>query len=238
MVKVQLTVIHPLDGTDIPIEADSDVTAGTVINELVRKGWIPYGYSYSLSIEKSNGKILVCGETKKLEDYEITDGDILKISVNDGTGGVQPPLQNNPPLTSDSNGSKVKVLFHNGINFDGLPLVDLKSWLEKMKDSQLSEPMIMLLHDYKALLEANNQSNMLRENEYERMCQDKIKLEGQVKEYERKSGEKKSAAILLAASNVVVALGTAFVTTNVFPSVVVILAGVIMIIMGLWLSFK
>lgn len=238
MVKVQLVVIHPVDGTVISIEADSDVTADRVISELVREGWIPDGNSYSLSIVKSNGKILACGETKKLEDYEITDGDILRISINDSAGGVQPLPQNDPPPTSDPNGSKVKVLSHNGINFDDLPPLDLKSWLEKMKDSPLFDSMVMLLHDYKTSLEENKQSNTLREKEYERMRQGKIKLEDQVKEYERKSGEKKSAAILLAASNVVIALGTAFVTTNVIPSVVVILAGVTMIIMGLWLSFK
>lgn len=238
MEKVQLTVIHPMDGTDISIEADSDVMAGTVITELIRKGWIPYGHSYSLSIEKSDGKTLVCGETKKLEDYEITDGDFLKISVDSYAGGIQTPQQSDPSLILDQNRSKVKVLSHNGINFDDLPPFDLKSWLEKMEDSTLSYSMIMLLHDYKTLLEENKQGNILRENEYDRMCQDKIKLEGQVKEYERKSSENKSAAILLAASNVVIALGTAFVTTNVIPSVMVILAGVIMIIMGLWLSFK
>ena len=237
MVKIQLTVIHPLDGTDISIEADSDVTAGMVISKLVGEDWIPYGPSYSLSIEKSNGKIFACGKKEKLEDYEITDGDTLRISVNDGADSFQ-PSKNDPPFTSDPNGSKVKVLSHNGINFDDLPPFDLKSLLEKMKDSPLSYSMIMLLHEYKTLLEENKQSNMLRENESERIRQGKIKLEDQVKEYERKSGEKKSAAILLAASNVVIALGTAFVTTNVIPSVVVILAGVTMIIMGLWLSFK
>lgn len=239
MVKVQLTVIHPMDGTEIPIEAESDATAGTVISDLVRLCCIPYGHSYSLIIEKSNGKRLTCGEAKKLEDYEISDGDILRISVNDKAGGAE-PAQKSSPFISDSDDSKVKVLSYIGLNFEGLPLLDLKSLLEEVegKDSRLFYWMVMLLNGYKEALEENKQSSILRENEHEKMCQDKTKLESQVKEYERKASEKKSAAILLAAANVVVALGTAFVTTNAIPSVAVILAGVIMIIIGLWLSFK
>ncbi len=236
MEKVKLTVIDPIEGTEIPIEAESDATAKAVISEFMRKGVIPYGNSYSLNIEKSDGTILACGETKTLEDYDISDGDILKIVFNDKADHAQ--KQDDPLPAADTLESKIEILSRNGIDFDQLPPVDLKKWLENLKGSPLFDSIIMLLHDYKAALEENKQRSILREKEYETLRQSKIKLEVQVKEYDRKSGEKKSAAILLAVANVVVALGTAFLSTNVIPSVAVIAAGVIMIGIGLWLSFK
>ena len=49
MIKVQLTVIHPMDGTEIPIEAESDATAGTCAEE----------FTFHLRLRRFQGKGIV-----------------------------------------------------------------------------------------------------------------------------------------------------------------------------------
>ena len=56
--------------------------------------------------------------------------------------------------------------------------------------------------------------------------------------FKQKANDRKSAVIINTMSGIVIAIGAAFLTTEVIPSIATICAGIVLTIIGMWLAFK
>lgn len=255
MKKVSLNVIHPLTGKAVCVETVDSITIEELILKLVECCVLQDKLTYSLAIKREEDTI-VCDPTKKLEDYQISDGNILEVRADGGQMPEKEDLSTVADLEQDglsaaaalqqddfstagiSGVPRIKIKSHIGIKIDEIPDFKLKKFLNQLKDPALVNVLIMLLHDYASLQEENEQNRRHQTREHEKMCDEREKLKNKVREYEKKLSEKRAGTIMMAVSNVVIGVGTAFLTTNLGTAIPTMAAGVVITGLGLWLSFK
>lgn len=259
MKKVLLNVVHPLTGKTVLVETTESITVEELVQKLVACCFLQEGVTYSLTI-KNGEETVVCEPAKKMEDYQVSDGSILEVMSKVRANGDQvpekedysaalcpkqgdfsaaaDPQQDDSITARDKGGPRIRIKSEIGIDPEQIPQIDLSKWMDQVKDTPLSEALIMLLQYYKALLEKNEENKRLHKNESMKMRDEREKLENKVRGYEKKFEEKKTGTIVVAISNIIIGVGTAFLTTNYSVAFPVMGAGVVITGLGLWLSFK
>jgi hypothetical protein len=222
--KLKLKVVHPTNGSDIMIEADSGVTIGEVVFELVQNNFLAGSLAYSVVIGKDPDAPPVADQNKSMKELGISDGATLTIRVAPSAVPAQPPA----PAKKQVKPQKKKP--DAGVP---APLGDEKAPAPKNEDATTR-----ILEEYARVLTENAQWTKRHELEYRNYLDERTRLENKLKTCERKSGEMKIAAIVLTGAQVVTVLGAAFVGVNALPSIFTIAAGVLMTATGLWLSFR
>lgn len=248
MKKVLLNVVHPLTGKTVLVETTESITVEELVQKLVECCFLQEGVTYSLTI-KNGEETVVCEPAKKMEDYQVSDGSILEVMSKvraysdqvpekEGYSAAADPQQDDSITARDKGGPRIRIKSEIGIDPEQIPQIDLSKWMDQVKDTPLSEALIMLLQYYKALLEKNEENKRLHKYERMKMCDEREKLENKVRGYEKKFEEKRTGTIVVAISNIIIGVGTSFLTTNYLVAFPVMGAGVVITGLGLWLSFK
>ena len=82
------------------------------------------------------------------------------------------------------------------------------------------------------------QSIIMALNASQKLDKENKELIEKLHKLELKSNDRKSAVIVNSAAGVVVAIGTAFLTDAFIPSIATIGSGILLIAVGIWLTFK
>lgn len=261
MKKISLNVIHPLTGKTVLVETVDNIMIEEFIHKLVECCVLQEGFTYSLAI-KNGEETVVCEPEKKLEDYQVSGGSILILegwSEADAARDQAPeekdfsaaadleqgafsaaaaPQPDDFMTDGDPEGPRIKINSPIGIDIDEIPHINLIKWFEQTKGTPLSDALIMLLQNYRAVLKKNQEIERRHEHEQMEMHDEREKLQNKVSEYEKKFEEKRTGTIVVAISNIIIGIGTAYLTTNPPVAFSVMGAGVVITGLGLWLSLK
>lgn len=207
------------------IEADLSVTIGEVIFELVQSNFLAGSLAYSVVIGKDPDAAPIADQNKSMNELGISDGATLTVRVAAHTAAAQPPA----PAQKQVKQQKKKP--------DGGALAP-SGKAEAPAAPWDADATARILEDYARVLAESAQWTKRHELEYRNYLDERTKLENELKSRERKLGEAKVAAVVLAGAQIVTGLGAAFVAVNALPSIFTIAAGVLMTAGGLWLSFR
>ncbi len=210
------------------IEADSSVTVGEVIFELVQSNFLTGSLAYSVAMGKDPDAAKVADHNKSMKALGLTDGATLAVRVAESTA-AQPPA----PPQKQANPQKKK----SAPKPDGGALA-ASGEAQAPAPARDADATARILEDYARVLAENAQWTKRHELEYKSYVDERTKLENALKSHERKLGETKIAAVVLAGAQIVTGLGAAFVAVSALPSILTIAAGVLMTAGGLWLSFR
>jgi uncharacterized membrane protein len=75
-------------------------------------------------------------------------------------------------------------------------------------------------------------------NAYQNLEEENRKTVAELNQLKQKNNDRKSAVIINTIAGIILALGTMFITTAPIPSIATVSGGVLMTVVGLWLTFK
>jgi len=219
---INIKLIHPTNNSDIDIGCPANILMSDVFTQLIEANFLSDGQAYS-GVQKPSGKLIssvLLDNNKSLHSNGVEENATIQILLATMAGGgiethtagsseSRAAAKTSFRMDSKDTTSEIKIL-----GIANIPDVSFDDMLEQ------KQSIVMLLHSYKKL-----------EEDYREVTSDYRKLK-------QKSNDRKSAVIVNTTAGVVIAIGAAFLTDAVIPSVVTIGAGVLMVAVGMWLTFK